>query len=58
LNNLTIIPTEVSLKDIETNYNVPRKNNQIKKEYISKLKKDGVLERIGDNRNGYWKVNK
>jgi predicted HTH transcriptional regulator len=26
------------------------------KEYIIKLKKDGVLERIGDNRNGYWSV--
>lgn len=26
------------------------------KEYILKLKKDGVLQRVGDNRNGYWEV--
>ena len=27
------------------------------KQHILKLKKDGVLERIGDNRNGYWSIN-
>ena len=26
------------------------------KQHILKLKKEGTLERIGDNRNGYWKV--
>ena len=26
------------------------------KEYILKLKKEKKLERVGDNRNGYWKV--
>ncbi len=26
------------------------------KEYIQRLKKDGVLRRVGDNRNGYWKI--
>lgn len=27
------------------------------KEYILKLKKEKILERIGDNRNGYWSIN-
>jgi ATP-dependent DNA helicase RecG len=27
------------------------------KQHILRLKKSGVLERIGDNRNGYWKIN-
>ena len=27
------------------------------KEYILKMKKENTLERIGDNRNGYWKIN-
>ena len=26
------------------------------KEYILKLKKDGFLQRVGDNRNGYWEI--
>ena len=26
------------------------------KQHILKLKKDGVIERIGDNRNGYWSI--
>jgi len=27
------------------------------KEYIQKLKKEKILKRIGDNRNGYWSIN-
>jgi predicted HTH transcriptional regulator len=28
------------------------------KQHILKLKKDGILKRIGDNRNGYWDIDK
>jgi ATP-dependent DNA helicase RecG len=67
----TPITTPITTKDkflvlIENNPKIKRDNlakelnisiNTVK-EYILKLKKDGVLERVGDNRNGYWEVNK
>jgi ATP-dependent DNA helicase RecG len=28
------------------------------KEYLERLKHKGILKRIGNNRSGYWKINK
>ena len=28
------------------------------KEYITKLKKRGIIERVGADRGGYWRINK
>jgi len=30
---------------------------EVVKEYIEKLKSKGLLQRFGNNRTGYWKVN-
>lgn len=65
----TPITTPITTKDrllllIKENPKITRENLSNKldisintvKEHISKLKKANKLERIGDNRNGYWKV--
>ena len=59
-----ITTKEKLLELIETNPSITREALSQKldisintvKEHILKLKRSNKLERIGDNRNGYWKV--
>ncbi len=46
---------EVTIKEIATKIN---KGVTVTKERIKKLKQLNVIERIGADRRGYWKVNK
>jgi len=46
--------SKISLSDIEKKLNISR---DTVKEYISRLKKKKVLERIGKTSKGYWKIN-
>ena len=43
----------LSTKELSENLNIPFRSVQ---RYISNLREKGFIERVGANKNGYWKV--
>jgi|BioPla2DNA2_1021312.scaffolds.fasta_scaffold11186_5 ATP-dependent DNA helicase RecG len=43
----------LSTRELSENLNIPFRSVQ---RYISNLRKKGFIERVGANKNGYWKV--
>ena len=52
---LNVIKTNpsVSAKDLSISLNIPFRSVQ---RYLSNLKEKGIIERIGSNKSGYWRV--
>ena len=43
----------LSTRELSENWNIPFRSIQ---RYISNLRENGFIERVGANKNGYWKV--
>ena len=52
---LSEIETNLSTRELSENLNIPFRSVQ---RYISNLRENGFIERVGTNKNGYWKVKK
>ena len=52
---LSEIETNLSTRELSENWNIPFRSVQ---RYISNLRENGFIERVGTNKNGYWKVKK
>ena len=52
---LNVIKTNpsISAKDLSISLSIPFRSVQ---RYISNLKEKGIIERVGSNKSGYWKV--
>ncbi|MDY4188054.1 MAG: helix-turn-helix domain-containing protein [Candidatus Enterosoma sp.] len=50
---LSEIETNLSTRELSENWNIPFSSVQ---RYISNLRENGFIERVGANKNGYWKV--
>lgn len=52
---LNVVKTNpsISTKDLSISLNIPFRSVQ---RYLSNLKEKGIIERVGSNKSGYWRV--